>query len=148
MKFYIFTFIFILSYSSIAQNSFFTNDINLNSKVDSLINTLTLEEKIGQTCQITLDAILCKDSLGKILEPIKIDSTKLTQAIKVYGIGSILNVGWHTFNQEEWKYIINKINKSYLDKEVKIPIIYGIDAIHGVNYTVGGTLFPHENIEV
>ena len=144
MRFYIFTIIFFISYSSIAQNSFFTNDNNLNSKVDSLINTLTLEEKIGQTCQITLDAVLCKDSLGKILEPIKIDSTKLTQAINVFGIGSILNVGWHTFTQKEWKYIINTINKPYLNKEVKTPIIYGIDAIHGVNYTIGSTLFPHE----
>jgi beta-glucosidase len=144
MKFYIFTYIFILSYSTIAQNNFFNNYLNLENKVDSIIETLTIEEKIGQTCQITLDVILMKDSKGNIIEPSKIDTIKLNQAIKSYGVGSVLNVGWHTLNLTEWNHIINNINKPYLNNEVKIPIIYGIDAIHGVNYTVGGTLFPQE----
>ena len=52
------------------------SSIILNSdnekQIENLIENMTIEEKVGQTCQITLDAILKKDSAGVFLEPILI----------------------------------------------------------------------------
>jgi beta-glucosidase len=55
-----------------------------------------------------------------------------------------LNVGWHTLSLAEWSEVMKLVHEPYLKKQAKTPIIYGIDAIHGVNYTIGGTLFPQE----
>ncbi|MBT7619508.1 MAG: hypothetical protein HN594_00350, partial [Flavobacteriales bacterium] len=78
-----------------------TSSFVLNSqddkKIENLIENMTREEKVGQTCQITLDAILKKDSSGVLLEPHQIDQKKLDQAILEYNIGSVLNVSNHTF---------------------------------------------------
>ena len=59
------------------ESNLFSLDNNIELRIDSLIETLTLEEKVGQTCQITLDAILKKDTLGVLLEPHEIDQKKL-----------------------------------------------------------------------
>jgi beta-glucosidase len=112
--------------------------------IETLISQMSIEEKVGQTCQITLDAIHQTDQKGGALAPARIDQAKLKEALDVYHVGSVLNVGWHTLTREEWKSIMTDIHAPYLKKEQNIPILYGIDAIHGVNYTVGGTLFPQE----
>lgn len=117
---------------------------SVEEKIKLLMANMSLEEKIGQTCQITLDAILKTDAIGKILEPLQIDEVKLNEAILKYHVGSILNVSSHTLTLIEWKSIHQSINQYYLKKRSKIPLLYGIDAIHGVNYTQGATLFPHE----
>ncbi|MCF8202333.1 MAG: glycoside hydrolase family 3 C-terminal domain-containing protein [Crocinitomicaceae bacterium] len=112
--------------------------------IETLIAQMSIEEKVGQTCQITLDAIHRTDEKGQALVPAQIDPNKLKEALEVYHVGSVLNVGWHTLNLDEWKSIMTDVHAPYLKKEQNIPILYGIDAIHGVNYTVGGTLFPQE----
>lgn len=117
---------------------------SVEERINLLMANMSLEEKIGQTCQITLDAVLKTDAVGKILEPLQIDEVKLNEAILKYHVGSILNVSSHTLTLIEWKSIHETINQYYLKKRSKTPIIYGIDAIHGVNYTQGATLFPHE----
>jgi len=106
--------------------------------------TLSDEEKVGQTCQITLDAVLCTDSQGRTLVPLKIDTNKLTEALVKYHVGSILNVSWHTLSLSQWNEIHETIRSYYTKGRIKIPVLYGIDAIHGVNYTRGATLFPQE----
>lgn len=116
----------------------------LDSQIENIISNLSIEEKVGQTCQITLDAILKKDENGLLLNPIEIDSNKLSEALKTFHIGSILNVGWCTLGLEDWKMIQNKLYNAYQNKLTSVPVIYGIDAIHGANYTIGATLFPQE----
>ena len=105
---------------------------------------LTLEEKVGQTCQITLDVVAQTDAQGRTLVPLKLDTNKLTEALVNYKVGSILNVSWHTLSREQWKEITETIHSYYTSGRIKIPVLYGIDAIHGVNYTKGATLFPQE----
>ena len=112
--------------------------------IETLIAQMSIEEKVGQTCQITLDAIHRTDEKGQALVPAQIDPNKLKEALEVYHVGSILNVGAHTLTRDEWKSIMTDVHAPYLKKEQNVPILYGIDAIHGVNYTVGGTLFPQE----
>lgn len=117
---------------------------DLDSDIDAIIAKLTLEEKVGQTCQITLDALYVRDDNNQVIEPGRIDPDKLEEAIVTFGIGSILNVGWHTYNRETWAQILTEVNAPFNNGKTGVPIIYGIDAIHGVNYTQGGTLFPQE----
>jgi len=105
---------------------------------------MSIEQKVGQTCQITLDAIYQTDEKGQALNPVQIDPKKLDAAINTFHVGSILNVGAHTLSRDEWTSIMSAVHLPYLKKETNIPILYGIDAIHGVNYTIGGTLFPQE----
>jgi len=137
--------IFFLSFSffSLCQSSFEINEIH-EKKINRLLKKMSIAEKVGQTCQITLDAVLKIDSTGKSLEPAQIDKVKLIEAIDSFKVGSILNVSSHTLTIEVWKNILNDIENICQELKTEVPIIYGIDAIHGANYTVGATLFPQE----
>jgi beta-glucosidase len=120
------------------------NEAEIEKKINEIISKLSLEEKVGQTCQITLDAILKTGADGRTLEPNEIDKEKLQEAVLKYHVGSILNVSFHTLTLKEWRKILTDVHSYYQKKQSKTPIIYGVDAIHGVNYTVGATLFPQE----
>ncbi|MDB4126808.1 glycoside hydrolase family 3 C-terminal domain-containing protein [Flavobacteriales bacterium] len=130
------------------QNDLISSSLLLDSKtedsINNLIDKMSIKEKVGQTCQITLDAILKKDTLGVLLEPHEIDQKKLNIALIDYNVGSILNVSNHTFSLEKWNNIIDIIQSTALNTNHKIPIIYGVDAIHGATYIKSSTLFPQE----
>ncbi len=113
-------------------------------EINAIIANMSIEEKVGQTCQITLDVITKTNDKGAAVNPASIDVEKLNEALLKYHVGSVLNVGAHTLTLSEWKGIIQSIQQPFKDGKTKTPIIYGIDAIHGINYTVGGTLFPQE----
>lgn len=113
-------------------------------EINKLISKMTLEEKVGQTCQITLDVLLQTNADGSAKPIAEIDSVKLNEAIQKYKVGSVLNVGSHTLTRKEWTGIHTAIHQDFLKGRSAIPIIYGVDAIHGMNYTVGATLFPQE----
>ena len=133
-----------ISNDSIKPPSSFLFNSEHDKKIENLIDKMSIEEKVGQTCQITLDAILKKDALSVLLEPHQIDQDKLNQAILEYNIGSILNVSNYTFSLEKWHTIIHDIQTTALIANHKIPIIYGVDAIHGATYIQNSTLFPQE----
>jgi beta-glucosidase len=57
-------------------------------------------------------------------------------------IGSILNVLILGPTIQGWKEVITTINNEANKTRLKIPVLYGIDAIHGSSYTLGATLFP------
>ena len=128
--------------SSCSENKEAVFEIETN--IGLRIEKMTVEEKVGQTCQITLDALLQKDENGLLTNPIKFDEEKLKEALTEYHIGSVLNVGWCTLSKEEWDYVNKTLGNSYSSGKITTPILYGIDAIHGVNYTKGATLFPQE----
>lgn len=112
---------------------------DLDKKVDALIAKMTLEEKVGQMTQVTLDEV-SKSNSGTH----QIDADKLKEAIEKYHVGSILNVMGAAYTREHWHEIISAIQDEAAKSRLKIPVIYGIDAIHGENYTQGSTLFPQE----
>ena len=112
------------------------NDID--EQVTNLLNKMSIEEKVGQMTQVTIDMILKDD------ETMVVDEAKLRKAILEKHVGSILNVKGHAYPAEVWHDIITQIqNIATKETANKIPVIYGIDAIHGSNYTSGSTLFPH-----
>lgn len=144
MKYFL---LFVASLVISANTNFSLSQVDIlkyENEIDNILASMSLEEKVGQTCQITLDAILKKDSLGQQLFPLKIDHHKLSEAFENYHVGSVLNVGWCTLSREEWSYIHDEINRFYRERKTSIPVLYGIDAIHGNNYTKGSTLFPQE----
>ena len=59
-------------------------------------------------------------------------------------VGSILNVKWHSYDLATWDKVLTAV-QDVATKETRlgVPILYGIDAIHGANYTQNATLFPH-----
>jgi len=75
-------------------------------------------------------------------QSIRINSEKLRKAVGEYGVGSILNVNDEALPAERWHEIIRAIQEEAKKSRLQIPVLYGIDTIHGPNYIVGGTLFP------
>ena len=114
------------------------------AKIDSLLSVMTIEEKAGEMTQLTLDFI-CE---GKPFDGNKetvINTVMLDSAILHYHVGSILNTGNYTLSREKWYEIITQIQDVATKKtRLKIPVLYGVDAIHGATYTKGSTLFPQE----
>lgn len=116
----------------------------LGKKIDSIVSTMTLEEKVGQMTQITLSHLLKQGSEG-VQEPFQLDTVRLKEALLDYHVGSILNCGGHANSLEKWNEIITTIQDiATNDTRLQIPVLYGIDAIHGANYTQNATLFPQQ----
>jgi beta-glucosidase len=112
--------------------------------IEALIAQMTIEEKVGQMTQINLD-VVCEGGIYKLVEPHHIDEAKLKEAITKWHVGSVLNCGGHAYPLTQWHTIIGGIQRvATVQGRLKIPILYGIDAIHGANYMMGGTLFPQQ----
>ena len=114
--------------------------------IDALIKNMSIEEKVGQMTQLDL-GVLADGKICALKKPQTLNKQKLEKAFKKYQIGSILNVGCGsgTISMERWHSIIDDIQDIALrNSKNKIPVLYGIDAIHGVTYTKGGTLFPQQ----
>jgi beta-glucosidase len=123
---------------------FITSTLHAQSNVDidALIAKMTIEEKVGQMTQLNLD-VVCEGGIYNLVEPHHIEPAKLHKALVEYHVGSILNCGGHAYGLDQWHTIINTIQQvATTETRLKIPVIYGIDAIHGANYTLGSTLFP------
>jgi beta-glucosidase len=116
---------------------------DIDQKVEALLAKMTLEEKAGQMTQVTLD-VVSKGGMYDAKKEQDIDAAKLDTAILKYKLGSILNTGVYPLTREKWYDIMTKIQVANEKSRLKIPVLYGIDAIHGVNYTREATLFPQE----
>ncbi|WP_256009047.1 glycoside hydrolase family 3 N-terminal domain-containing protein [Desertivirga xinjiangensis] len=110
-------------------------------RIQNLISRMTLEEKAGQMTQISIELLL-KAKDGVPIEPHQLDSEKLKECIGKYKVGSILNVGGNAQTRENWQSLITQIQNIALKQRLKIPVLYGIDGIHGNNYTSAAVLFP------
>ncbi len=110
-----------------------------SAKIEALLRRMTIEEKVGQMTQLTIDMVTTGDD-----QAVKIDDAKLRKAIVEYGVGSILNVNNQAITLDHWHRIIGPIQQAAQTSRLKIPVIYGVDSIHGANYVQGSTLFPQE----
>nr|WP_321375278.1 glycoside hydrolase family 3 N-terminal domain-containing protein [uncultured Bacteroides sp.] len=117
-------------------------DTKTEQKIEAVISKMTLDEKIGQMTELTIDV------LGDIVNgEFKLNPAKLHEAIAKFKVGSFLNApGPVAQNKEKWQEIIGEIQAKSM-KEIGIPCIYGLDQNHGTTYTLGGTLFP-QNINI
>ncbi|SFW85366.1 glycoside hydrolase family 3 N-terminal domain-containing protein [Chitinophaga sancti] len=133
----------ILLLVAIVATSFYGYTQSIDQKVEALLKQMTLEEKAGQMTQISVEAFL-KTTNGVLNEPHEFDMAKLEMAIKKYKVGSILNVGGNAQTVEVWRKRIETIQQLALQERLKIPVLYGIDAIRGNNYTLNSVMFPQQ----
>ena len=119
-------------------------DSDIETKVDSILKKMTLEEKIGQMTQLTLDVVGKGASVYASDMPFELDEKMVDLVLRKYKVGSVLNTPTNTpLTNETWEKVITRLQKVAIE-ETGIPIIYGVDEIHGATYTVGATLFPQE----
>jgi len=113
-------------------------------KVDSIMEGMTLTDKIGEMTQLSIDMI-SEGEPYNLAEPHRLDEEKLRTVLLDYRVGSILNVGGHAYSLDRWHEIIQQIQDIAInEKPTGIPVLYGIDTIHGANYTLESTLFPQQ----
>ena len=109
-----------------------TPDPALDARVRAIVASMTLEQKIGQITQADIRSITPED-------------------VRRYYIGSVLNGGgaWPSMNMhssvDDWVRLSDEFYRASMttDMKVKVPVIWGIDAVHGNNNIYGATLFPH-----
>ncbi len=113
-----------LAGSVFAQHDSAEND----RRVESLLSQMTLDEKIGQMTQVDVNALKEKADIQK------------------YFLGSILNGGGGgpaNNVPQNWLQVVNEYQSLALKTRLKIPLIYGVDAVHGHNNVNGAVIFPH-----
>ena len=104
-------------------------------KINELLAKMTLEEKAGQMTQVTL-GVVGTNTDGEL------NAAALKKAIIDYKVGSILNVTGHALTVDQWHKVLTEIADEAKNTRLKIPVIYGLDGIHGQTYTLDATLFP------
>ena len=124
---------------SSAEKSVSKADAAIEAKVRRMVAKMTLEEKVGQMTQLTLEAFAQSDKDGYLT----LDPEKLRNGIVNHHIGSILNCGGQARTPENWQEMIAQMQEiAARETRLGIPILYGIDSIHGANYVLGATIFP------
>ena len=133
--------LFIFSFFLISSS---TNS-DIDKRIDSIMSEMSIEQKIGQMAQINLTVIANGPDKWSSFEPLQIDKDRIEKAINKYHVGSILNT---TNNRARdistWNKIIDEIQSYALSSKTAIPILYGIDGIHGATYIDGATMFPQQ----
>jgi len=102
---------------------------SVDERVNDLLGRMTLKEKVGQMTQIDLGYVIDDPSI-----------------ITNYYLGSILSGGGSTpssNNPQAWADTYDALQQAALNTRLKIPIIYGIDAVHGHNNLKDAVIFPH-----
>ena len=112
-------------------NSCEYKNFNNSDLIEQLIAGMTVEEKVGQVIQGDLDFISPED-------------------VRKFKIGSVLNGGNTAPNGDKYSSVNDwkKLSKEFYDasptyKGIKVPVLWGTDAVHGHNNVIGATLFPH-----
>ncbi len=100
-----------------------------DARVEALLAQMTLDEKIGQMVQADSKALAGTEDVNK------------------YFLGSVLSGGSSdpaTGNSaQDWLNFVEGFQKEALQTRLKIPLLYGIDAVHGHNNIDGAVIFPH-----
>jgi beta-glucosidase len=122
-----------------AAQSILAMDSKTSREVDRVLSKMTLDEKIGQMTQLDLITVTKPKS-----SPIQLDEKKLREALVTYKIGSFINNGLgRALSRDEWTYVLKTIQDLIrAETPGKIPLLYGIDSIHGATYVQDSTLFP------
>ncbi|MFN7118418.1 MAG: glycoside hydrolase family 3 N-terminal domain-containing protein [Saprospiraceae bacterium] len=132
----------LLSNTTLAQK--YDTDKATRERVYEVMSKMDLTDKIGEMTQLAIDMLLVQEN-GAFKEPHQLDMKKLREVLVTHRVGSILNVAGHAYTKEEWQKIVTAIQEIAIkEKATKIPILYGIDAVHGAGYTLGATLFPQQ----
>jgi len=134
----------IIMLSSMSSNS--QSNISQEEQfVNALLQKMTIEEKAGQMTQVNITVLATQDDATNLPTGARaLDPSKLQKALVDCNVGSVLNALEGRKHLEGWHEIISDIQFIATTKtRLKIPVLYGVDAIHGATYLFGSTLFPH-----
>ncbi len=123
LSFFIFLFTNVLT-----AQIYLDSTANVEERIEDLLSRMTLDEKIGQMTQAERSAVTGNSD------------------ITTYLLGSILSGGGSVpqgNNAESWTNMYDSFQAQALNTRLKIPIIYGIDAVHGHNNVRDAVIFPH-----
>lgn len=112
----------------------------IEGRISALLQRMTLEEKVGEMTQLTIEAVSRTRGTADTLQ--QLDSVKLDDALLRHHVGSLLNVWDVALSPAQWRALTTTVQRVAARKRVPIPIIYGIDAVHGFHYMSSGTVFP------
>lgn len=118
---------------------------NIEKQVGKLLSEMTLEEKVGQMINIGLPAILEGDIYYAPRDTAVIDTAKLAVYVGKYGVGSVHNTPGYPPDKYEWSRLIKQIQDYAINHtRHSIPVIYGIDGVHGANFVNHSTMLPQQ----
>ncbi|MEU1313458.1 glycoside hydrolase family 3 N-terminal domain-containing protein [Streptomyces cinnamoneus] len=115
-----------------------------DERVRDLLRRMTLDEKIGQMTQIAVIRLQgdCRESGGELGEAC------LRAVLRDHAVGSVLSgggMGPPRNTPADWARMVNAVQKYALEhSRLHVPVLYGIDAVHGHNNVLGATVFPHQ----
>src|SRR5947208_7807091 len=104
----------------------------IGRRVEALLRQMSVEEKVGQMTQLALQSVSSRPGSPGV--PVQLDSAKLQHAIIDRHVGALLNVYNVAMSPQEWSDAITMIERFAMRAHLKIPVIYGIDAVHGQHY--------------
>ncbi|HOI88836.1 MAG TPA: glycoside hydrolase family 3 N-terminal domain-containing protein, partial [Lentimicrobium sp.] len=135
-----------VSCNNTSRNAATTGSEETEKRIEALLSRMTLEEKAGQMTQITLDVLTRGESPYVSDEPVVLDTSMLREAFVTYKIGSVLNTANNRArDRQTWNRLIGEIQNYALENSrLQIPVLYGLDMIHGASYVDGATLFPQQ----
>lgn len=114
--------------AALAGLDYHDTSLDVETRVEVLLSQMTLEEKVGQLIQA---------------EQVHITPEEVAE----YYIGSVLSGGGSapsTGNTvTDWNNRLTELKEGARDTRLGIPLLYGIDAVHGNNNISGATVFPH-----
>jgi beta-glucosidase len=113
--------------ASAAVAPYLDTTLPVATRVADLMSRMSLDEKLGQMTQAERASVSGSD-------------------ITAYRLGSVLSGGGSapsTNNATSWANMYDDFQNSALATPLKIPLIYGVDAVHGHNNVYGATIFPH-----
>ena len=111
------------------QPAYKNSNLSTAQRVDDLLSQMTLAEKIGQMTQAE-----------------RIDVDPDPSLITTYGLGSVLSGGGSTpasNTPEAWADMVDTFQEAALETRLGIPLLYGVDSVHGHGNLQGATVFPH-----
>jgi len=101
----------------------------IKARVEDLLRRMTLEEKVGQMTQAERGAVTNDASL-----------------VATWRLGSVLSGGGSVptpNTPEAWADMVDRFQAAALQTRLQIPILYGVDSVHGHGNLLGATVFPH-----
>lgn len=113
---------------SVDKSVYMDPSVDIETRIEALLAQMTLEEKAGQMVQPEQNAITLAD-------------------IRKYGFGSVLSGGGSLppsgNKATDWQKHINSMKNASLETRLGIPLLYGVDAVHGHNNVYGAVIYPH-----